>query len=130
MKTPQKRDATAGETAAKIHKHQKHVDVAIATASGASMATVGAVIGSIAGPAGAIAGAVVGAAIGTATSLAMEREQHRESRREDDLDREIGVTSGSLGAVSVENVGRDEVPASGEALNEIEAALSPGSRAR
>ena len=131
MKKPNEmRVATADDAVAKIHRHEKRVDAAIATASGASMATVGAVIGSMAGPPGAIAGAVIGAAIGTATSLAMEREQHRDSRRDEELDREIGVTSESLGARPVNNVPLEDRPASAEVLDEMEAAVSPGSRAR
>ncbi len=125
-----KHEDTAEETAAHIHQHEKRVEVAIATASGASMAAVGAAIGSIAGPPGAIAGAMVGAAIGAATSVAMEREQHRESRRVDAIDREIGVTSGPLGAAPVANVPPARVPPSAEVLDEMEAAVSPGSRAR
>jgi hypothetical protein len=133
MKTPTlkpKHEATADETAAKIHKHERHVDAAMATAGGASMATVGALIGSIAGPPGAIAGAVMGAAIGTATGLAMESEQHTASRRQEKLDHEIGVTSESLGAAPVENVPPEEVPASIKVLEEMDAAVAPGSHAR
>ena len=133
MKTPSqkpKHEATADETAAQIHNHERHVDAAIATAGGASMATVGALIGSIAGPPGAIAGAMMGAAIGTATGLAMEREHHRDSYREGQLDRAIGVTSESLGAAPVENVPPDAIPASIKVLEEMDAAVSPGSPAR
>lgn len=132
MKTPTvTRAATADEAAAKkIHKHEQHVDAAMAVAGGASMATVGAVIGSIAGPPGAIAGAVVGAAIGTAAGLAMEREHHRDSQHGAELDTEIGVTSESLGAAPVENVPPEEVPASVKVLEEMDDAVSPGSPAR
>ena len=133
-----KLEPTADQTAAKIHKHEVRVEAAMATASGASMAGVGAAIGSIAGPPGAIAGALMGAAIGAATSLAMEREQHRDSRREEVLDREIGVTTDTLGASPVSNVPppdddsarADDGPTSAEVLDEMDAAVSPGSRAR
>ena len=132
MKTPtDKRAPTADEAAAKkIHKHEQHVDAALAAASGASMATVGAVIGSIAGPPGAIAGAVFGAAIGTAAGLAMEREQHRDSQRSATLDKEIGVTTDTLGAAPVANVPPDEIPDSVKVLDEMDAAVSAGSPAR
>jgi hypothetical protein len=69
-------------------------------AAAVSAALAGAAIGSLAGPPGAIAGGIAGAAIGLVARVAIGWEE--QSRRLDDerLDREIGVTEGSIGAAS------------------------------
>ena len=82
----------AKKTRVKRHPHAK--EFAEATLGAAA----GAIAGSVAGPPGAIAGAVIGAAAGTLIGIADEREAHREAAHDKELDDEIGVTSGSLGA--------------------------------
>jgi hypothetical protein len=60
----------------------------------------GAATGAIAGPPGLIAGAVIGTALGIAAG-ALWREREEEARRIDArLDKEIGVTGGSIGEAS------------------------------
>lgn len=60
----------------------------------------GAATGAIAGPPGLIAGAVIGTALGIAAG-ALWRERDEERRRIDArLDREIGVSDGSIGEAS------------------------------
>lgn len=58
----------------------------------------GAATGAIAGPPGMIAGALIGSAVGAAASIALDAQDTEESRTNEELDREIGVIDGSLGA--------------------------------
>jgi len=58
----------------------------------------GALVGSIAGPPGAIAGMVIGAAAGALAGEAIDEEAERTSRHDHELDDDIGVTHGDLGA--------------------------------
>jgi phage tail tape-measure protein len=64
----------------------------------ASGALAGAVVGAAAGPPGMVAGAVIGAVAGALTGAAMDDESFREDDRERDLDAQIGVSGGDLGA--------------------------------
>jgi phage tail tape-measure protein len=59
----------------------------------------GAVIGSVAGPVGAIAGMVIGAVAGAVAGEELAVESDRVSKHDKELDEEIGVTKGDLGAV-------------------------------
>jgi phage tail tape-measure protein len=59
---------------------------------------VGAIVGSMAGPPGAIAGMVIGAAAGAMVGKIIDEEEERKSFLDGELDEEIGVTSGELGA--------------------------------
>jgi outer membrane lipoprotein SlyB len=59
----------------------------------------GAVIGSAAGPLGAVAGMVIGAVAGAVAGEEMAEESDRASKHDKELDDEIGVTKGDLGAV-------------------------------
>jgi outer membrane lipoprotein SlyB len=59
---------------------------------------VGGVLGSAAGPVGAITGMIVGAAAGALVGEVLEREANRAHVHDEELDDEIGVTSGDLGA--------------------------------
>lgn len=59
----------------------------------------GAVIGSVAGPVGAVAGMVIGAVAGAVAGEEMSVESERASKHDAELDEEIGVTKGDLGAV-------------------------------
>ncbi|HEX7667498.1 MAG TPA: hypothetical protein VF407_23360 [Polyangiaceae bacterium] len=69
----------------------------------ASGAVAGAAAGVIAGPPGAIAGAVIGAVAGAAAGVALTNDGEREVAEDEALDREIGVTEGSLGAPSLKH---------------------------
>lgn len=63
-----------------------------------SGAAAGAIAGAIAGPVGAIAGAVIGAVAGAAAGIGIEENEALKDRAERELDDEIGVTAGSIGA--------------------------------
>jgi predicted lipid-binding transport protein (Tim44 family) len=58
---------------------------------------IGALVGLMAGAAGALAGAIVGTIIGLAAGFIYQEIQVSRERLDDRLDKEIGVTSGSLG---------------------------------
>ena len=64
----------------------------------ASGAMVGAVLGAMAGPPGMVAGALLGAAAGALAVEAMETESERRAKHTTELDEEIGVIGGDLGA--------------------------------
>jgi hypothetical protein len=61
-------------------------------------AAAGAVAGVLAGPPGAIAGAVIGAAAGAMAECAVESEGAIARAKDAQLDDEIGVTAGDIGA--------------------------------
>jgi hypothetical protein len=69
----------------------------------ASGAVAGAVLGSIAGPPGAVAGAVIGAVAGAIAASALDTEAERQSQRTRELDAEIGVSGGDLGAPNLKH---------------------------
>jgi hypothetical protein len=58
----------------------------------------GGLLGSAAGPPGAIAGMVIGAAAGALVGEVLDREAARAHVHDEELDEEIGVSSGNLGA--------------------------------
>jgi hypothetical protein len=64
---------------------------------------VGAVVGSMAGPPGAIAGMVIGAAAGAMVGKIIDEEAERKSFHDGELDKEIGVSSGELGAPNLKH---------------------------
>jgi phage tail tape-measure protein len=70
---------------------------------GAAGALTGAVVGAAAGPPGIVAGAVLGALAGTAAGAVLDNEAARQSARTRELDTEIGVTEGSLGAPNLQH---------------------------
>jgi hypothetical protein len=63
----------------------------------------GGIVGSLAGPPGAVAGMVMGAAAGAIAGRVLDDEAERAHVHDGDLDDEIGVTSGSLGAPNLEH---------------------------
>jgi len=65
---------------------------------GAAGAIAGAVVGLAAGPPGLIAGAILGAVVGTVAGAVLDTESSRQSSRTHELDAEIGVTAGNIGA--------------------------------
>ena len=61
-------------------------------------AITGAVLGAIAGPAGAAAGAIVGGIAGAAAAIAVDDEAARQREHAHQLDVDIGVEEGEIGA--------------------------------
>lgn len=87
------------KTPAKEHDGLPHSHPHGGAAAGAGAgAASGAIIGSFGGPIGAVAGALIGAGIGAATGEAISQEIHDHDVRDKELDDQIGVTSGDLGA--------------------------------
>jgi hypothetical protein len=66
-------------------------------------AVAGAVGGAIAGPAGVVAGAVLGGLAGAAAESALEEAELRRGSRARELDAQIGLTGGDLGAPNLEH---------------------------
>lgn len=64
----------------------------------ASGALAGAVFGAAAGPPGVVAGAVIGGVAGTIAGAILDGESSRQAKRTRELDAEIGVSGGDLGA--------------------------------
>jgi hypothetical protein len=79
----------------KLQAKSSRVEAAAATG-----AIAGAAAGAIAGPAGAIAGGLVGAVAGAAAGAAIADDATRRHAHAAELDREVGVTEGNLGAAS------------------------------
>lgn len=75
-----------------------HVLLDVGIVSGA---VTGAVAGIVAGPAGMIVGGAIGAALGTAAGQVLDRESHLHEDVERQLDEDIGVVGGDLGAREV-----------------------------
>lgn len=63
-------------------------------------AVAGATAGAVAGPPGIVTGAIIGGAIGAVVGHTLDDEERRVSLHDQELDREIGVTEGDLGAAS------------------------------
>ena len=71
---------------------------------GAVGAVAGAGLGLLAGgPAGAIAGIVIGGGLGAVTAWAVDANSVEASWHDDQLDADIGVTSGDLGSPNLEH---------------------------
>ena len=70
---------------------------------GALGALAGAVAGVSAGWPGLIAGALLGGAAGSLTGLGVDNEDSRRAGRTRELDEEIGVTRGEIGASNLEH---------------------------
>jgi hypothetical protein len=96
-------------------KHHRHV---VHEAEGlASGAVVGAILGTAAGPPGMVAGAVMGAVAGGIAAIALDADADRDTARTQELDEEIGVMGGDLGAPNLKHppakVGAFSVAATG-----------------
>jgi phage tail tape-measure protein len=63
-----------------------------------SGAVAGAAVGAVTGPAGVAAGAILGGAAGAITGMALANESQRRHEHDADLDKQIGVSSGDMGA--------------------------------
>ena len=61
-------------------------------------AIAGAAIGAVAGPPGIFAGTAIGAAIGAAAGAALDANDAWQDRRDSELDEDIGVAGGDIGA--------------------------------
>jgi hypothetical protein len=87
--------ATEAEVATHPTPHRHPLHEAGGAAGGA---LAGAAVGSIAGPAGAAAGAVIGGVVGAIVAKISDEEADRVSFHDGELDAEIGVNGGDLGA--------------------------------
>jgi hypothetical protein len=85
------------ETAKKDH----HVMHKVEGVTGGAVA--GAVLGAIGGPPGAIAGAVIGGAMGAIAAVALDKDADQTKERNRELDDEIGVSEGELGAPNLKH---------------------------
>lgn len=87
---------TREENAATLrHEHEAEGGVAGALA--------GAAMGAVAGPPGAAAGAVIGGIVGAMAAAALERDSVARAAVDRELDEEIGVSGGDLGAPNLEH---------------------------
>lgn len=71
--------------------------------TGMSGALAGAAVGAVAGPPGAIAGAVIGGVVGVLAGAALENQADVTAARDEELDDEIGVNGGTMGAPNLEH---------------------------
>ena len=110
--SPDEATATEGTLVHLAIRH--HGEEALLSVSGA---VTGAATGAVAGPPGILAGAVVGAAMGMAIGKALDREDDRQRLHDEELDREIGVDGGDLGAAALDQppsrVGAYSAPSAG-----------------
>jgi len=72
-------------------------------AGAVSGAIAGAAAGVIAGPVGAVAGGAIGAVAGAAAGAALAEDHENRLEEDEELDREIGVTEGTMGAPSLKH---------------------------
>jgi hypothetical protein len=70
---------------------------------GAAGAVVGAAVGVAAGPFGAVTGAVIGGIVGVVTGAGLDTGAAQSTDRERELDKEIGVSGGEIGAPNLEH---------------------------
>jgi phage tail tape-measure protein len=94
MKRVSKKELSPEELEAKLRKPHGEV---LAAASLAGVAA-GAAVGAVVGPVGAIVGGMIGAAVGSAAGEIITEENERRSFHDRELDEDIGVTKGDLGA--------------------------------
>jgi len=73
------------------------------TEGGVSGALVGSIVGAAAGPPGIVAGAIMGGVAGALSALALENWNETMAERTRELDEEIGVIGGELGAPNLEH---------------------------
>ena len=64
----------------------------------AAASLTGATIGIIAGPAGVVAGAIIGSVVGAAAGAMVSDSNNRRWHHDDELDHDIGVYDGAIGA--------------------------------
>src|SRR5512143_1433312 len=90
-------DEARAERSLRAHMHDVDAVVDVTALSGA---VAGATIGAIAGPPGVVAGGAMGAVVGALAGATLEREELRRTHRDEELDKEIGVIDGQMGAAS------------------------------
>jgi hypothetical protein len=95
MKKPKKKQEVSAAD------HKKRVERELE--GGGAGALAGATMGAFAGPPGMLAGAVVGALAGAAAGLAVEKGDESRAADDRELDREIGVSEGELGAPNLKH---------------------------
>jgi hypothetical protein len=95
MKAKREKDTSSTRASKVRHEHE--------TEAGVAGALAGAALGGIAGPPGALAGAVLGGVFGAGAAAALEASSADESARTAELDAEIGITGGDLGAPNLEH---------------------------
>lgn len=89
MKSVEKNKETAARRKRRIAREAE---------GGAGGALAGGVIGAVAGPPGALAGAIIGGVAGALAGAALDSTSVRKSARTRELDAQIGVSGGELGA--------------------------------
>lgn len=99
MGTKTKKQASTSTLTAGSKKTRQHRIEGSAVAG----AIAGAAAGIVAGPAGAIAGGVLGGAAGAVAGLALSNAARERHARAAQLDKEIGVSDGDLGAPSLKH---------------------------
>lgn len=99
MKTEKSSKEFADELKASV-KGQARTQEVVGAGVGA---LAGAGLGAVGGPPGAIVGALVGGVAGALASLALEASSAGEAAHQADLDEEIGVVGGDLGAPGLEH---------------------------
>jgi hypothetical protein len=97
MKTKRSKVGMRDDLAALEHELH-HESGAVLDASALSGAIAGAVIGSIAGPPGVVAGGIIGTALGVVAGVGLDNAERVHGERDKELDEDIGVTKGNLGA--------------------------------
>lgn len=92
---------------------------AILEASALAGATSGVVLGAVAGPPGMIIGGAVGAAVGLMAGSTLDISDQRQSKHDRELDEEIGITSGDIGAREIAQAGFSAMQKAEESGDEI-----------
>jgi hypothetical protein len=103
MTTPKAPVDPAPKKAEHAHEATSHRHPLHEAGGAAGGAIAGAAVGSIAGPAGAAAGAVIGGVVGAFVAKVADEEAERVSLHDGELDAEIGVNGGDLGAPNLEH---------------------------
>lgn len=92
--------ATEAEVATHPTPHRHPLHEAGGAAGGA---LAGAAVGAIAGPPGAAVGAIIGGVVGAFVAKVSDEEADRASFHDGELDAEIGVNGGDLGAPNLKH---------------------------
>ena len=91
------------KSASPVVEKKKHQHVVHDAEGATSGAVAGAVVGAAAGPPGIVAGAIIGAVAGALTAEVMETDGERTAAHDRELDEEIGVSGGDLGAPNLKH---------------------------
>ncbi len=91
------RPSTTDRKTSPVRRHLREA------AGGAAGALSGAALGAMAGPPGAITGAVIGGIVGALASAAVQSEAFDIADRDHELDAELGITEGDIGAPNLEH---------------------------